>query len=667
MVDLTAVLFKRYNRVMWGTFVGVLLVACALVYFRFKLILGAETASLVQSVQEQAVVLDAIVKSNADAVNEMRIHAQSWYRLHPEGARPSQLRRALQPCPDSGRVCLDRLPPPWTTADAGNLTGLIDSPAPPLDKELEMALSLNDVFKAIKANLAGVTWAYYSSRRRFSNAYPWASSKEFFYTDTAAQREFLDSVERAPDPKRAVVWSPAYLDQAGRGVMITASAGVYGDGAFLGAVSIDVTLNWLNQFLRNWRSPFGTLFIINDRGQLIAHPTLVHDGALGVESAAVAFPRSLAQDMNATLEASTGRLVLLHGYYVETVAIQNSPFRLVLLAPQWALVSTALQTGLPSMFLLLISLAIMLVTASRFAYRDVIVPAQKLVRYIQDEQRGSVKSIPDIPRPWRPWFLTIQHVFNAHTQLVSIQQELDVARRMQQSIVPTRFPSRPDLQMFARMIPAKEVGGDFYDYFWLSDNKIGMVIADVSGKGVPAALFMAVARTLLRAIAPGASGPAACLALANDLLSQDNEATMFVTLFYGILDIRTGELEYANAGHNSPYVITADGKVSAVQRTSGMALGVMDGIVYEQGRMRLEPDSTLLLYTDGITEAFNPVNEQYGEARLASCLTGGEELTVEALLSQLVNDVVAFAIDAPQSDDITCFAVRFGAMSLVME
>jgi sigma-B regulation protein RsbU (phosphoserine phosphatase) len=321
----------------------------------------------------------------------------------------------------------------------------------------------------------------------------------------------------------------------------------------------------------------------------------------------------------------------------------------------------ALETGVPSVLVLVLSLTLMLMIASRMTYNDAIVPAQKLVRYIQDEDRGSVKSIPDIPQAWRPWFLTIQNVFNAHTKLVSIQQELDVARRMQQSIVPTRFPSRPDLQMFARMIPAREVGGDFYDYFWLSDQKIGIVIADVSGKGVPAALFMAVSRTLLRAIAPSAASPGACLALANDLLSQDNEATMFVTLFYGILDTATGELDYANGGHNPPYLIGPGGEVSQLPGTGGMALGVMEGTPFAEGRTRLEAGSTLLLYTDGVTEAFNAADEEYGELRLAQHLAGSTGETVEVLLKRLFDSVHQFADGAPQSDDITCLAVHYGA------
>ena len=661
MSDLTAALFARYNRVMRMAFVGVLIVACALVYLRYRLTLEAQTDSVSQRMQEQSIALDALVRSSTDAINSLRIQGQTWLRLHPQGTSDAPLLDALRPGKQPDSIQLDVLPPPWTNADAGNLTGLVGTRTPALDRELQMALSLNGTFKTIIANLPGATWVYYTSARRFINIYPWVASNEFFYADSLRQKDFFTAVQPAADPKRQIIWTPAYVDEAGKGVMVTASAGVYDGDQFRGAVSLDLTLGWLNQFVRTWPEGLGTLFIINDRDQLLAHPTLVREGAHDVLRTADAFPEALRGDLRAVLADADGRLTLRDDYYIEALRIPHAPFRVVLLLPRWNMVRVALGTGLPTMLLLVVALTLILLIASRMTYQDAIVPAQKLVRYIQDEDRGSVKSIPDIPQAWRPWFLTIQNVFNAHTKLVSIQQELDVARRMQQSIVPTRFPSRPDLQMFARMIPAREVGGDFYDYFWLSDQKLGMVIADVSGKGVPAALFMAVARTLLRAIAPSAASPGACLALANDLLAQDNEATMFVTLFYGILDTATGELEYANGGHNPPYLIGPGSEVSQLPGTGGMALGVMEGTPFKEGRARLEAGSTLLLYTDGVTEAFNPADEEYGELRLAQQLAGSKGADVEVLLKRLFDSVSQFADGAPQSDDITCLAIHYGA------
>jgi sigma-B regulation protein RsbU (phosphoserine phosphatase) len=185
------------------------------------------------------------------------------------------------------------------------------------------------------------------------------------------------------------------------------------------------------------------------------------------------------------------------------------------------------------------------------------------------------------------------------------------------------------------------------------------VIADVSGKGVPAALFMAVARTLLRATAPAAVRPGACLTLTNNLLSQDNEATMFVTLFYGIIDMETHELTYANGGHNPPLILGPSGEIKTLPRTGGMALGVMEDIPYHEHTITLEPGSLLLLYTDGVTEAFSPANEEFTETRLIATLAACRNLPVEETLERIVTAVTGFADTAPQSDDITCLAVRY--------
>jgi sigma-B regulation protein RsbU (phosphoserine phosphatase) len=662
MADMTSLLFSRYNRIMRSTFFGVLIVAAALVYLQYRQTLRSETEMLTQRMQEQAVALDAILKSSQDAVNLVRLQGEAWYRTHPQSSPGSPLFNALNHSADSGTLRLDTPPAPWTRAEVGNLTGPIDTLTPSLQREVEMALSLNSAFPSIKANLPEAAWVYYTSQRRFINIYPWISSADFFYADSLKEKDFFRGVEPETNPKRNIFWTPAYLDEAGKGVMVTASAPIYEGYMFRGAVSLDLTLDRLNSFVSHWQSRFGTLFIINDHGQLLAHPTLIKPDDAEIRPQAAAFSVPITDQ---DLAAASGHFSLVNGMYVETLAIQNAPFRLVLVVPQRDLTMSALRSGVWTVLLLVGGLTLMLLVASRLTHREAIAPAQQLVRYIQDENRGAAKSIPNIPKAWRPWFQTIQNVFNAHTQLISIQQELDVARRMQQSIVPTRFPSRTELQMFARMIPAKEVGGDFYDYFWLSDTRLGMVIADVSGKGVPAALFMAVSRTLLRATAPAANGPGECLALTNDLLSQDNEATMFVTLFYGILDLETGELVYANGGHNPPYILEPDGSVIALPGTGGMALGIMDEQPYRENCVTLTPGSSLLLFTDGVTEAFNNNDEEFGEQRLVQQLESTIGLPVEPLLEALVNSVHTFADGAPQSDDITCMAIHYAPVTAV--
>jgi len=253
----------------------------------------------------------------------------------------------------------------------------------------------------------------------------------------------------------------------------------------------------------------------------------------------------------------------------------------------------------------------------------------------------------------------LRDALRSHDQLVAIRQELEVASRLQRSILPKRFPATPNFEIYADMRPAKEVGGDFYDFFEISPTQIGLAIADVSGKGIAAALFMAVSHTLLHASALAGLSPGDCLARVNPLLAADNDATMFVTLFYGILDLTTGEIVYANGGHNSPYIVTGTETPQLLDGTRGMALGVVDDAVFAEKRITLAPGDAVFLYTDGVTEAFNADDVAFGNGRLAECLANGDRTKPRTLLGDVTRAVTEFAGNTEQDDDITCLALSF--------
>jgi len=251
-----------------------------------------------------------------------------------------------------------------------------------------------------------------------------------------------------------------------------------------------------------------------------------------------------------------------------------------------------------------------------------------------------------------------------HDQLVAIQQDLVVARNIQQSILPKvfpPFPERNDFDIYAGMTPAKEVGGDFYDFFLIDKERLGLVIGDVSGKGVPAAIFMAVSRTLLKATAMKGLPPSECLAYVNDLLCLESTAAMFVTIFYGIFNTTTGELEYSNGGHNPPYIMKADGKVQPLEMAGGIALGVMEEMSYNVDRIELQPGDGIFLYTDGVTEAFNANGVMYTNQRLEQLLTGQNSQSIKVIVQQVFQDVNDFSTGIEQSDDITILSMRRAA------
>jgi CRP-like cAMP-binding protein len=240
------------------------------------------------------------------------------------------------------------------------------------------------------------------------------------------------------------------------------------------------------------------------------------------------------------------------------------------------------------------------------------------------------------------------------------QQDMAMARSIQDSVLPKGLRLEGDrLAIHAVIRPMKEVGGDLYDYFMVDDRHLAVIVADVSGKGVPAALFMVMLRTVMRAVAFPGMGPDQVLARANALLAEDNDACMFVTVFFGLLDIDSGRLAYVNAGHNPTYLLASEGPCRALS-ANGIALGIRDDARFEPRSVQMSAGDLLFLYTDGVTEAFSETHEQYGEARLVRLLEDSRRHSVTQLIDVVMADVDRFATGREQSDDITCLALVYG-------
>ncbi len=261
---------------------------------------------------------------------------------------------------------------------------------------------------------------------------------------------------------------------------------------------------------------------------------------------------------------------------------------------------------------------------------------------------------------------TLQHLelwrdaLASRDKLIMLKNELDIASQMQRSILPTCFPESSSYHVYANMEPAREVGGDFYDILRLEDDHIGLAIADVSDKGVHAALFMMSSRTLLKGAAIGSAEPGEVLHEVNNLLCENNEAAMFVTLFYAVFNPANGSLVYANGGHNPPLIVHADGSSTLLSSTEGTALGIMPGFRYEQSTVALAPKDIVVLYTDGVTEAMNGESEEFGMERLREVFTKAPLGNAQQANQAIFAAVHAFAGDTPQSDDITCLTLVHG-------
>ncbi len=240
-----------------------------------------------------------------------------------------------------------------------------------------------------------------------------------------------------------------------------------------------------------------------------------------------------------------------------------------------------------------------------------------------------------------------------------MELELRVGRDIQKSMLPASLPQRPEVTLCASMEAAREVGGDFYDYYMLGENALCFCVADVSGKGVPSALFMAMSKMLIKSRAPDDRSPARIISRVNAELSDDNPECMFVTLFLGILDLSTGEMQFTNAGHNPPMVRRASGQVEAISDRHGPVAGIMPDVEYEQSSARLAPGDVLLVYTDGVTEAMNVDEQLYGDDRLLDVLRAAPDSDAKAMVDRVNASVETFAQGAEQADDITLIALEF--------
>ena len=234
-----------------------------------------------------------------------------------------------------------------------------------------------------------------------------------------------------------------------------------------------------------------------------------------------------------------------------------------------------------------------------------------------------------------------------------IDKELEYAKQIQLSVLPTNYPNNDNYAINAQMIAAKEVGGDFYDFYELDENTVAFLAADVSGKGIPAAMFMMTAKTIIKDLAERRIPVNDIFTLANEKLCENNESGMFVTAWMGILDIKSGKLQYSNAGHNPPVIKHANGTIEYLKSRAGFVLAGMEGVRYRVNELQLERGDRIFLYTDGVTEATDCDNQLYGEERLLNFMSNNIELDGTSLLPSLKSDIDKFVGKAPQFDDIT--------------
>jgi sigma-B regulation protein RsbU (phosphoserine phosphatase) len=249
-----------------------------------------------------------------------------------------------------------------------------------------------------------------------------------------------------------------------------------------------------------------------------------------------------------------------------------------------------------------------------------------------------------------------------HAQLESLKNDLTTARDIQQYILPRVFPPFPEytdkVDIYASMEAAKDIGGDFYDFFRIDDDHIALVVADVCGKGIPAALFMAVSRTIIRSKGMQGCSAETCMTESNHLLAAYSIDNMFVTVFYAIYNVKTGFISYSNAGHNPPLLLRQDGSVSELPVMENTIVGVIDNIEYQKDTLQLEQGDTLFMFTDGVTEATDAAYNEFGVERLGDILSQHSHSNCQQIVEAVKKGIKDFVGETEQSDDITMLVVK---------
>jgi phosphoserine phosphatase RsbU/P len=492
-----------------------------------------------------------------------------------------------------------------------------------------------------------------------------------------------------PYQTQAPGWTEPYYDEGGANMLTaTYSVPVHFNGD-LSPVSVvvtgDVSLTWLSTLLDSLDlGDTGYAFLISQNGTFIAHPDRAFIMNESIFSVAAAREDPGLRDIGKKMTAGRSGFVSFDGLaslkpsgpsYLAYTPIPSTGWSLGIVYADSEVNGAVIELNQLSWAIDLVGLAALLGIALLIA-RTITRPIDALDVATQTLAHGDLDApLPEARGRDEVARLTtsfgrmrddlkerIEELRVTTAERERIESELRIAANIQMSLVPRTFPPYPlrhDLELYAMLEPAREVGGDFYDFFLLDEEHLCLAIADVSGKGMPAALMMAVGRSFLRSYARLGGTPSQILGNLNDELSTDNDTSMFVTMFLAVVNLQTGHVRYASAGHNRPFTIRRDGSVEQLPRTRGIALGARGGMVFAEAELTLSAGDALFLYTDGVSEAMNAADEVFTEERIAVELQQAAGEPCDELLDDLNEALREHAAGVEQSDDITMVAFRY--------
>jgi sigma-B regulation protein RsbU (phosphoserine phosphatase) len=482
------------------------------------------------------------------------------------------------------------------------------------------------------------------------------------------------------------IWSEPYYDEgAGNIIMSTYSVPFYGvvngERQLKGIVTADISLTWLQQIVSSIKvAKTGYGFLLSKNGTYITHPR--EDLIMNETIFCVAEERGdlgMRELGRAMIQGKSG-FVPVRGMgkgkgWLAYAPLPSSGWSLGTLFPQGELMADIIRLNRTVFFISVVGFLFIL-AAIIIIGRSITRPLRALSKATEEIGTGNLEiELPPVSSKDEVGSLTesfeqmkralrqyIQKLTETTAAKERIESELKIARDIQMGILPKTFPPFPErheFEIYAILEPAKEVGGDLYDFFFIDDDHLCFTVGDVSDKGVPASLFMVITRTLIKTNASQGMRAEVVLNRVNENLSADNPSLMFVTLFLGILNIRTGELEYSNGGHNPPYIIDGQGHTTPLETTNGMALGVVEDFSYGVKRVVLRRGESIFLYTDGVTEATSEQGEFFSVGRLEKELARLKDKHVDEVIAGIMQQVTSFSEGVPQADDITMLILRF--------
>ncbi|MCX5872338.1 MAG: SpoIIE family protein phosphatase [Deltaproteobacteria bacterium] len=494
---------------------------------------------------------------------------------------------------------------------------------------------------------------------------------------------------RKPFEEKSPVWSAPYFDEGGgETLMITYSCPFFGQGAggepdtVRGVITADVSLDRLTEMVSEIKlEKTGYAFLLSNKGVLMVWPQKelimretifsLAEGGKDPHLKTIAFEiMNQEKGFHNAGESLNGK-----DSFLAFASLPTFGWRLGVVIPKDELFA---QTYLLERILFIIGFAgiVLLLTSSLIVARSVTAPLKRMVSVtskigegnfdVDFVEKNRLDEVGQLSRAFESMVNSLKKYMKDLTQATArkerIESELRIAADIQKSMLRTSFPAFPDrddFDIYAMMRPAKEVGGDFFDFFLLDSEHLCISVGDVSGKGTPAALFMAVTKYLIEASVGVETPIDKTLEKVNALLFKNNDSCMFVTVFLGILNLKTGELIYANAGHNSPLIWTENKEVQLLEAVGGPILGIFDPADFRTGTTTLNPQGHLLVYTDGVTEAFNSEGREFSEEKLMEIVRLIGRQDAKSITEMVLEQIDQFRNDVEQSDDITIMVLNY--------